>query len=289
MIFMHAAHKALYALPFVFLLLSIAPSFALAAKLDIITPVQTTLSPGDTVDLGVVGPGQKLEIVASSKTYMTATTSKDGGQAHWDQLRAAGETLPSGWTYENGEYYLDESKLFIYVSPDAKDGDYTFQFYAIDEYEGAGKILVTAKVKVDKNVFSMGISPAKSTVAVGTPALFQVSLGNRASASDSIDLTLAGFPGAANYSKRIFLPHNSQITVPVEISSNEQGTYAVSFKAVSRSSPKINAAASGTMVSTASLFKDMQSAGYGLLLFPTSQQSVIGLLAFFSNAFGQGN
>lgn len=261
-------------------------AFGRASSIDITVPVQSAIYDGGTVDLGVVGPGQSLEIVAPNDAHQESSL-KAGANADWNQFNILESTLPLGWTGRNGKNYEQNFKAFVEVSPDAADGEYAFKMQAVDEYEGIAPITINAKVRVDRKVFSMTVRPQKASTGVGTPALFMLDLESKTSAPDSYEITVSGFPGAANYSnKRVFMARNSKATIPFEIIPNEQATYAVAFYAKSLSSQKINATATTSVTAKATLLEDMRSAGYGQLLFPHTEQAVIGLLAFLANVLG---
>ncbi len=261
-------------------------AFARGATLEVLAPANAVLSANQEVDLGAVGPGQSIEILIANATGEESGL-KAGAQADWDQLNIIEPSLPNGWKARNGLIYEKPFRAFVIVSPEAKDGTYTLMMQAVDEYEGLKPLTVKARVRVDRsNVFALSLKPPRATVAVGTPAYYSLTLENLASASDIYNVTLAGFPGAANYSKIVFVPRRQKVTVPFEMVSNEQAQYSVSFTAVSLSSYKVNATATSYVESKASLLEDMQSAGYGILLFPHSEQVVIGLLAFFANVLG---
>jgi len=272
------------------LLLSIAFLVALfaplsfAAYIEITAPVTATAYDGTIIDFGAVGPGQSLEISASEPSGDPAA-GNPGVVAVWDQLNFVPGSMPAGWTYENGKTYERTFHAFLIVSPQAADGEYTFKMKPVDEYEGSGNVVVTGKVRVSRNVFCLKASPTQATVAVGTPALYTLELENKAMATDTYNVTVSGFPGAVKYSKKVTVVRQSKATAPFEVVSNEQATYPVTFTAVSLSSNRVNATATASITSKASLFEDVQSAGYGLLLFSNSQQAVVGFLTFAANAY----
>ncbi|MFA6329609.1 MAG: hypothetical protein WCX64_02900 [Candidatus Micrarchaeia archaeon] len=269
--------------PIVFLVALFAP-LASAAYVQITAPVAATAYDGTVIDFGTVGPGQSLEISASEPTGEPAY-GNPSVIAVWDQLNFVPDSIPKGWTYENGKTYERNFHAFLIVSPQAADGDYTFRMMPVDEYEGVASITLTGKVRVSRGVFGLTASPSQETVAVGTPALYTLTLENKAMATDTYNVTVSGFPGAAKYSKKVTVIRQSKAATPFEVVSNEQATHQVTFTAVSLSSSRINASATASVTSKASLFEDVQSAGYGLLLFSNSQQAVVGFLAFAANAY----
>jgi len=269
--------------PFVFVVALFAQLSA-ASYLEITAPVAATAYDGTIVDFGAVGPGQSLEISASEPSGDPAL-GNPGVIAVWDQLNFVPGSVPAGWTFENGKTYERNFHAFLIVSPQAADGEYTFKMKPVDEYEGSGNLILTGKVRVSRNVFNMTATPSKATVAVGTPALYTLTLENKAMATDTYNVTVSGFPGAAKYSKKVTVVRQSKANTRFEIVSNEQATHPITFTAASLSSNRVNATATASITSKASLFEDVQSAGYGLLLFSNSQQAVVGFLAFAANAY----
>jgi hypothetical protein len=267
-----------------FLVILFACTLVQAAYIEITVPVKIVANNGDVVDFGIVGPGQNLEIMASEPTG-DPSYANPSKIAVWDQFNFIPESLPVGWTYENGKTYERNFKAFLIVSPSAADGEYTFKMKPVDEYERSGTVTFTGKVRVSRDIFSMNVKPAKATVAVGTPALYNIELENKANAPDTYNVTVAGFPGAIKYSKKVTVLRQTKSTTQFEVVSNEQATYPITFTAVSLSSSRINGSATAEITSKASLYEDVQSAGYGLLLFSNSQQAVVGLLAFFANTY----
>lgn len=266
------------------LLVALFAPLASAAHIEITAPVSATAYDNNIVDFGVVGPGQSLEISASEPTNEPAY-GNPGVIAVWDQLNFVPDSIPKGWTFENGKTYERNFHAFLIVSPQAADGDYSFQMRPVDEYEGVASITFAGKVRVNRNVFGLKASPSQATVAVGTPALYTLELENKAMATDTYNVTVTGFPGAVKYSKKVTVVRQSKTTTPFEVLANEQSTYPVTFTAVSLSSNRISASATASITTKASLFEDVQSAGYGLLLFSNSQQAVVGFLAFAANAY----
>jgi hypothetical protein len=263
---------------------SLFAQFAAASYIDISSPVSVRAYDGGIVDFGVVGPGQSLEIGAKEPTG-DPSYGNPNVIAVWDQFNFVPGSIPAGWNGTNGLTYERNFHAFLKVSPEAADGEYTFKMHPVDEYEGSANLTFTGKVRISSDVLGLKASPSESTVAVGTPALFILELENKAMVTDIYNVTVSGFPGAAKYSNKITITRQSKATMPFEVLSNEQGTYTVKFTAVSLSSNRITASANTQITSKASLVEDMQSAGYGLLLFSNSQQAVVGFLAFAANAY----
>ena len=257
---------------------------AYAASIQITEPVKATAYDGSVIDFGVVGPGQSMELVADTPSGDPAKADPTK-IATWDQFNFVPSSLPAGWNYTNGLTYESSFHAFLKVSPQANDGDYTFQIRPVDEYKGSGPLTFTGKVRVSHDMFALSASPAKETVAVGTPAVYTLVLDNEANAPDSFNITVSGFPGAEQTSEIVTVLRQSTVTTQLEIVSNEQATYPVMFTATSLSSARINATATTQMTSKASLVEDVKSAGYGMLLFSNSQQAVIGFLTFAANLF----
>ncbi len=251
-----------------------------AAHLAVTEPVAATVDQSGVLDLGLVGPGQKLEIVADRASGATSTI---GGEALWDKLSVDADSLPQGWTREDGRLYESPMRAFVSIARDAPDGDYYFNLKAFDEYEGAPTLIVECKITVSKNVLDVAIGEGRVSAGVGQPAVFHFVLKNKSSAADSFKITATGIPGGWVETKRVFLPHNSNKPVTYSIVSSEAGEYDVKFNVESLSSDAISSNITAKLRAERDLYRDMQATSHGILLFPSVQQAVYALFGLVTN------
>lgn len=250
--------------------------------LKVLSPVkQTVFGKGQVIDFGVVGPGQKIEIIASRETNNFVA----GGEASWDRLLIPKEGLPEGWSNEDSYLYESPMKAFVLVSKDAEDGDYFFDLKTYDEYEGTPEILFKGKVSVSKEVLSFEAQNKHVFSGVGQPAVFLLKLVNHGSASDGFIITISGLPKKWSYSKKVFVPFNSEQIVSYELIGFEKGEFPITFEATSLSSNKISKKTNAFLRTETSLLKDASASSHGILLFPTVEQFVYSLLGLLGNLF----
>ncbi|MEM0475746.1 MAG: hypothetical protein QW343_03055 [Candidatus Norongarragalinales archaeon] len=264
---------------------SVLTSFSVlvrASHLLIVDPVKLTAVAGSEINLGLVGPGQKLEIVALRETGEDARGITYKSEALWDKIFVARETLPLGWSAEDAKFYEQPMHAFVTVASDAEDGEYSFKIRTLDEYEGIEPIEITVKVTVSREVLDATLEQKTISTGVEHPALYFLRLKNKSSASDAVLVTVQGLPSTQRLTQKAFLRHNSETMLPIELSEKERGDYALSFKAESLSSPFIFAEDRSVLVVYSSLWNDLLAVANGILLFPTAEQPIhagLGLIA----------
>jgi len=270
-----------------FALLTAFSFFAFASQLTVSSPVgQVLVASEDILDLGVIGPGQTVEIIASRGSGEIAEESFTKGEAQWDRLFVVRESLPVGWSAEDAKLYESPFHAFVTVSPTAGDGEYAFQLKTIDQYEGVEEKTFNAKVRVSKDLLEQEVSPRFVKTGVGLPAVFQVKLRNKSSASDLFEINATGVPGGWRETRKVFVKFSDELTVPYEILPGEQGEFSVSIQTSSLSSPLINAKDDVALVSVSALEQDLKALNRGLLLFPTAEQIVYSVLGLVSYLLG---
>ncbi len=255
-----------------------------ASQVQIINPVQSTLSEGDTVDLGVVGPGQRIEVEMLTRTGENDWQNKE---KDWDRVLVEPETLPGGWRHEDGLLYEKKMKAIVIVSKDAPDDEYTFSLHTFDEYEGTQPLRFNAKVRVSRDVFQFNVVQETLSAGIDQPAVYTLKFRNLGSASDAFRIEVTGgLPSQWRYTKDVFVPHNSEREAQYELAGTEQGEFNVQFKATSLSSERIYGEDEAGLQVQSNLIEDMKATGRGMLLFPSIEQIVYNLLGLIAvNAF----
>ncbi len=255
-----------------------------AAQLSVIEPVTKTLKNGDNLDLGVVGPGQKVAVIANRPSGEISRQAAGAKEALWDRLLVEG--LPSGWIGESSKLYENPFQAFVTISPDASDGEYVFSLRTLNEYDNIPTLVINAKVRVSKDVLGFSVKNRKASTGVDQPAILFLTLQNTGSASDVFELSLAGLPSGWSAKKRLFVPHNSAVNIAYEIVPKENGEFTVTFKAVSLSNSRIFKEDSALLKTETSVWNDVRTSANGILLFPSVQQSVYAGLAFLAHLIG---
>lgn len=264
--------------------LLVLASLVSAAQLSVIEPVTKTLKSGDTLDLGVVGPGQKVAVIASRPSGELSRQTAGAKEALWDRILVDG--LPQGWIGENSKLYENPFQAFVTVSPAANDGEYVFSIRTFNEYDNIPTVSVNAKVRVSKDVLGFSIKNHQVSTGVDQPAVLFLTLQNTGSASDVFELTLSGLPSGWSGKKTLFVPHNSAVNIAYEVVPKENGEYSLAFRAVSLSNGRIYKEDSARLKTETSVWNDVRTSANGILLFPSVQQSVYAGLAFLSHLFG---
>lgn len=268
------------------LVLAVFVSQAQASHLVVADPVRGVYSANDVIDLGVVGPGQKIEIVVERASGEDARGITYKKEALWDKLFVASEFLPLGWVQEDAKWYETPMRAFVTVAKDAVDGEYFFVIRAFDEYEGVAPLEVRCRVTVSRELLEAELLEKTISVGVDQPALYFLRLKNKSSASDAFQVTVVGLPSTVSVEKKVFLRHNSEEIIPIELMEGERGEYSLLFLAKSLSSDSINAGDSGLIIVFSSLLNDMKAVGNGILLFPSVEQAIhalLGLMAYFAS------
>lgn len=266
-----------------FVCLAILASLANAAYLIVIEPVKGTAEAGDVIDLGVVGPGQKLELVAGRGAGEFSKNYAGESEALWDRMVVDATALPAGWKGEDSKYYETPMKAFVTVAQDADDGTYLFSISTVDEYDQIPPVTIKVKIRVSRELLEAEIQDARQTVGAGQPATYYVKLKNKSSASDGFEIAASGLPAQWAGARKVFVPHNSEQVFAMEVQGTEQGEYALDFNAKSLSSDLISSKAKATLLLKSDVFLDMQAASHGMLLFPTVEQALYSLLAVIAN------
>jgi len=267
-----------------FLALIVANATSASAGSVIITqPVAKEVFEEQVIDLGLVGPGQKLEIEISRKA---GDVDHRGSEYLWDQLAVNKESLPINWEKLDSLYYEKQMKAFVVVAKDTSDGEYDFTLTTSRDYGGVDPITFKAKVKVSKEVLKVVPVDNSITAGVNQPADFQFIVRNTGSASDIFEIRVnSGLPKAWVFRKTIFVPHNSEKILNYQIVTTDQGKFLVNFKIVSLSSDRIAVDTIGILEAKPSLIEDAKAASRGVILFPTIIQVVYNIVGFIAANF----
>ncbi|MFH1106822.1 MAG: hypothetical protein V1787_02905 [Candidatus Micrarchaeota archaeon] len=273
-----------HALALILIAFTAAASAAGTAHIIVTDPVQVTIGEGGIVDLGVVGPGQRIEIEIS-----TASGYADfrGIEEYWDRMYVLPESLPRGWTSQDSLFYERKMKAFVIVPKDAYDGEYGFSLQAVEEYTGPQPLSFRAKVKVTRDVLKFDVLQDSVGSGVDQPAVYTLQLSNTGSASDAFEIEVTkGLPAAWTFKKRVFVPHNSVKRMQYEVIAADQGEFTVTFNALSISSDLIRGTDTAELVARSSLWEDMKAASRGVLLFPSIEQAVYSLIGLIASNSG---
>ncbi len=258
------------------------------ARVQVLEPVYTATDGAGLIDLGVVGPGQTLEIIVSNDTAQISRGNKTDSQqnADWDVLQVVKEALPNNWIGEDSPRYENPLKARVIVSKDAPDGEYEFSFKAIDEFEEVTAESFSARARVTRDVLETTLLSEPVKTEPKTTAEYVVEIKNKGSASDVFQVKLESNTQAIKAERTLLVRHNSVATVKFNFETPERGEYPLTFTITSQSSPNISNRIQTSLFVGSNLVSDLKAAARGLLLFPTSQSAVYAILALIGNALG---
>ncbi len=266
----------------IIIFLSVLLVFTLGASVKILEPTTTVVSNGSTLELGAVGPGQKITLVTSTDS---GAETPQKIPADWDVLEVKSSSLPLGWHAESSKTYENPLRAHVFVSKNAKDGVYTFSVQAIDELQGVSPVNFNVRVNVSREIMELNVLKNILSTGAKQPATLSLLILNKGRAGDVFRITIKGLPEKW---KRppvdVYVPHDSAKLVQVEILPEEQGQYAPEVGVVSLSSPLISDKSRVTLIVKSSLYEDLKATSHGLLLFPTVEQSIYYLIGFLVNS-----
>ncbi len=263
---------------------------ASATFVRLLDPVQQTIEAGSNpvVYLGLVGPGQKVEVVMDNDTGELSqggiTVSKSN--ANWNILKVDDTTLPPGWRGQASGLYEAPLKAYVIVSPTAPDGDYQFSLQAINNYGDVPPLKFAAKATISRQVLSLSITSDPVKVGLTQPAEYELQIYNSGNANDVFQLTAQGIPGQKPVSVQVFVPKESKVTQKVLLAAAEPGAYDITFTATSLSSAQISQRASTTLFAGSNLLTDARASARGFLLFPSAETYVYSLWSIIGSLFG---
>lgn len=274
-------------LPAIFLMLILPLIHSAEVKGHVLTvqPIKKQIFEGDTLDLGIVGPGQKIELEISRSSNIFDFRDVE---ETWDRLIIDDDTLPDFWKSEYSKRYEANPKAFVIVYGDAPDGDYTFALSTDRDYSTPSQnpVKFFVRVRVTRDVLGIEVMSKLVKGGVEQPSEFEIRLTNKGSASDAFNLeVVSGLPNSWKFKKQVFVPHNEERIVQYEVVAAEQVDAQVEFKATSLSSDSIYATDSGGLQTRSSVLQDMKSVGNGVILFPYIEQAVYYLMGFIANNF----
>lgn len=245
---------------------------------DIKSPIQQSVSGGEIIDVGKIGPGQTLAVQIEPLATTGGILGKGG---NYD--KAVFTNIPAKWKSEESKLYQNPLQVTITADENATPGVYYANITVIDEQggEGLGNVTFSIKITITWDVMNFKVSPASKFAGPGQPAQYQITIINYGVASDVFQISAEGIK-KWEFTKSVFLPPKSSRTIIYEISSEEEEVYNAKLSAVSLSSKNINAEQNVTLVVKSDLWGDMKATNHGAILFPiveTPVYALTGLLA----------
>ncbi|MBI4399155.1 hypothetical protein HY570_00250 [Candidatus Micrarchaeota archaeon] len=269
----------------VFLLVSLFSALITAVtvnpgELELVEPVNKLIKNGDTVYLGVAGPGQTVFLVANSRVTSGGSNNLGG---RWDQIEV--RSLPEGWNAEPSLLYEQPMITRITISPNASDGEYEIVVVAIDEGDKekiGNNVQFIAKVNVSKEVMQVDISPKVIVTGASQPASYVITVRNYGVAADTFEVSSRGVP-LWNFTKSLYIGPGSERSINYEITGNEEKEWDVYLKVRFGTTDLMTHEEKVRLVVNTNLISDYKATARGYLIFPLIEWPIYAVTGFLSN------
>jgi len=260
-------------------------SLSLCFAVKVVSPVNTKVSNGDMIDLGIIGPGQTVSILIDP-LVSTGGIHDIGGV--YDLAEA--KDLPSGWKSEESKLYQNPLQVTVTADPNAVVGVYYSNIIVMDERDGEelGNVTFVVKVTITWDVMDVEVSPAKTTVGPGQPARFSITIYNKASTSDVFEVSAVG-PRKWEFKRPVFVAAKSSRTIDYELVGGEEEEYTATIKVVSLASENIASEKNVSLSIRSDVLGDYKATNNGVIVFPIFETIVYSLAGLLSNLFSLFN
>ena len=260
-------------------LLTLLALSGLLFSIQMVEPILTDISEGETVDLGTIGPGQTIEVQIHPKVYEGGIHGIGG---NYDQAYAT--NLPTGWTTQASKLYGNPLQVKITAGPYTGEGTYTIPVKIEDEGNGEelGVLTFNVRLTVSEDVMAFSVKPTETTTGVGQPARFEITIDNTGTAGDTFKVSAEGV-SKWEFTKLVYIPPKSSKTIDYEVAAFEEETYETTFKVESSSSPRVSAEETVVLHVQPDLLSDYKAVNNGALLFPIIEAPVYALVGLISN------
>jgi hypothetical protein len=251
----------------------------LAFPIQMVEPQLTEISDGQVVDLGIVGPGQTVELRLHPKVYESGIHGIGGNY----DLAYAGE-LPEGWASQKSKLYGSPLQVKITAGPYAQEGEYTIPITVEDEGNGEelGTVTFSVRVEVSEDVMDFSVSPSKRTVGVGHPARFDILVENKGNAGDTFKVSSKGVQ-KWDFTKLVYIPPKSSKLISYEVAAFEEEAYSSLITVESSSSDRVSGSEPIIIYVQPDLLSDYKAVNNGALFFPIIEAPVYALIGLLSN------
>lgn len=253
---------------------------SLSHAIVIVSP-GTTISDGDTIDVGTVGPGQTVSILIDPKV---TSGGLHGIGGMYDM--AVVEDLPRGWAGQDSKLYQNPMMVTITADPAAPEGNYTYRVTVIDENNGEklGNVTFNVRERITYDVMDFSVTPPYLSVGPGQPARFAITVVNKGSTSDVFEVSATGAK-RWEFKKPVFVPAQSSKTIYYEIVGQEEEAYKAEIDVTSLASPMISGQQNVTLFIKSDLLGDYRATNNGVLVFPIFEAPIYSLAGLLSNLF----
>ena len=255
-----------------------------AINVEMKEPIVKSISDGETVELGTIGPGQTLAL-----TVKGTEIGKGGLQANWGVLGVL--EVPTGWQGFDSDVYAKNMKATIKADSNAPDGIYLVKliltecedkFAECSFQQGLGKITFYGKIRISRDVMNTNIKQVDMTTGIGQPARYPIKIENKGAANDIFEISVEGIP-EWNFIKRVYVAAGETLNTFYEIVPNEEKEYKPTITIKSISSDRLMQKYDVRLVSKSNVIGDIKATKNGVLIFPTTLEplySLMGILGY---------
>ncbi|MEM3369941.1 MAG: hypothetical protein QW783_03455 [Candidatus Micrarchaeia archaeon] len=258
-----------------------------SSSVKILEPVVATVSEGETVDLGTIGPGQTLAI-----TVKGTDIGKGGLEANWGVLGVL--EVPNGWQGFDSMVYAKNMRATIKADPNAPDGTYIVKLIltecedkneVCEAKQGLGSVMFFGRVKISRDVMKTGMPTVGITTGVGQPARYPIKIENKGAANDVFEIYSEGVP-AWNMKKNIHVAAGQTVNTFYEIAVNEEKEYKPTIIVKSISSERLKHTYDVELTVKSDVIGDIKATKNGILIFPLTLEPLYTFMGIVGYIFG---
>ena len=260
----------------VLLILFLSSSFAI----NLIFPSAKEIHNGDTIDLGVIGPGQTVFLRLDPKI---TEGGKYGTGGEYDQ--ATPLHLPESWNGKPSNLYGNPLQVEITAPPHAQEGEYTADVFVEDtNNDELPALSFKVKIHVTWDVMDVDVSPSYISVGPGHPAQYQITIRNKGTASDVFEVKSSGLK-RWQFKRYVYVPAQSAKIISYELVESEEETYNPTITVVSTASDIIKEERQVGFQVSSDLTSDFKATNHGVIIFPIFENIVYSFMGLVSNLF----
>jgi len=248
--------------------------------INIADPTIQTLHNGDTVYVGVIGPGQTIPVRFDA---ITTSGGKFGVGGRWDYIEVT--AVPQGWKGFNSQLHENPLQINVKADPLAPEGNYSVIATVVDENNGdlMGNLTLNLVFTVSHEVYSYTVYPEHITVGAYQPARFHININNMGNAPDTFVISTEGI-NTWTFKKTVYVPPKDSREVIYEVVGNDEETYSLTILIKSESTPLLQGSKNVTVDVKSDLRADYKSIVNGMLIFPITESTLYAFLGLLSNA-----
>jgi len=262
-----------------FVVFSLLVGTVFAVTAEILGPTAVNVSDGGTLNLGKIGPGQTIDIVANG----VAQDARFGLEGRWQILRVV--TVPAGWQGFDSKELATTMKAGVKAAPDARDGEYKITFRLEEDpnkQQELGSVTFQANVVVSRSVITATIPQDTAITGVGQPARYTIILKSTSIANDVFEISAEDVP-AWSYKKFVHVPAGGTVNTFYEIVANEEKEYKPTIVIKSQASNETQISKQVSLAVKSDLIGDIKATKNGVLIFPIVLESLYSLLGIIGS------